>query len=64
MKNKIRKMLLLICAMMLAFALTACGGSGNDSDTADDTQTEDNSAAGDDTATDDDAAADDTSEDD
>ena len=58
MKNKIRKMLLLICAMMLAFALTACGGSGNDSDTADDTQTEDNSAAGDDTA------ADDTSEDD
>ena len=64
MKNKIRKMLLLICAMMLAFALTACGGSGNDSDTADDTQTEDNSAAGDDTAADDDAAADDTSEDD
>ena len=57
-------MLLLICAMMLAFALTACGGSGNDSDTADDTQTEDNSAAGDDTAADDDAAADDTSEDD
>ena len=32
MKNKFRKMLLLMCAMTLAFALTACGGSGDDAD--------------------------------
>ena len=35
MKNKIRKTLLLVCAMMLAFALAACGGS-EDSDTTGD----------------------------
>ena len=64
MKNKIRKMLLLTCAVMLAFTLTACGGSGNDSKTADDAQTEDDSTAGDDTAAKDDASADDTAEDD
>lgn len=64
MKNKIRKMLLLTCAVMLAFALTACGGSGNDSNTADDAQTEDDSAAADDAAAEDDASADDTAEDD
>lgn len=64
MKNKIRKMLLLTCAVMLAFALTACGGSGNDSNTADDAQTEDDSTAGDDAAAEDDASADDTAEDD
>lgn len=34
MKNKFRKMLLLMCAMTLAFALTACGGSGDDADTS------------------------------
>ena len=50
MKNKIRKMLLLTCAMILAFALTACGGSGDDANTADDTQTEEDSTAGDDAA--------------
>lgn len=64
MKNKLRKMLLLTCAVMLAFTLTACGGSGNDSKTADDAQTEDDSTAGDDTAAKDDASADDTDEDD
>lgn len=58
MKNKIRKMLLFMCALMLALALTACGGSGDDSSTTDDAQTEDNSTAGDD------ADADDAAEDD
>lgn len=58
MKNKIRKTLLLLCAMMLAFALTACGGSKDDNNTDDNTaQTEDNAAAGDD------ASADDTADD-
>lgn len=58
MKNKIRKTLLLLCAMMLAFALTACGGSKDDDNTDDNTaQTEDNAAAGDD------ASADDTADD-
>lgn len=60
MKNKIRKMFLLTCAMMLAFALTACGGSGNDPNTADDTQTEDDAAAAEDDASTDDAAEDDS----
>ncbi len=62
MKNKIRKLLLLMCAMTLAFALTACGG-GNKSGTSDDTaQTEEDTNAADDAAADD-AAADDAAND-
>lgn len=59
MKNKIRKTLLLVCAMMMALALTACGGSGNsgNSDNTDDAaQTADDASA-------DDAAADDAADD-
>lgn len=70
MKNKIRKTLLLVCAMMMALALTACGGSGNsgNSDNTDDAaQTADDAsaddAAADDAAADDAAAADDTADD-
>lgn len=70
MKNKIRKTLLLVCAMMMALALTACGGSGNsgNSDNTDDAaQTADDAsaddAAADDAADDDAAAADDTADD-
>ncbi len=69
MKNKIRKTLLLVCAMMMALALTACGGSGNsgNSDNTDDAaQTADDAsaddAAADDAAADDAAAADDTAD--
>ncbi len=65
MKNKIRKTLLLVCAMMMALALTACGGSGNsgNSDNTDDAaQTADDDAAADDAAADDAAAADDTAD--
>ena len=70
MKNKVRKTLLLVCAMMMALALTACGGSGNsgNSDNTDDAaQTADDAsaddAAADDAAADDAAAADDTADD-
>ena len=61
MKNKFRKMLLLMCAMTLAFALTACGGSGDDADTSGGAaQTEEDASGGDDAAAEDDASADDT----
>lgn len=59
MKNKIRKTLLLVCAMMLAFALAACSGSEGSDTTGDSSaQTEEDASAGDDAAADD-AASDD-----
>lgn len=58
MKNKLRKMLMLMCAMMLALALTACGGS-KDPEPAEDNTTEEDAAADDDAAAEDDAAEDD-----
>lgn len=59
MKNKIRKMFLFMCAMMMALVLTACGGSGG-TDTSDNTaQTEKEASAEDDTSADD-TAVDDT----
>lgn len=64
MKNKFRKMLLLMCAMTLAFALTACGGSGDDADTSGGAaQTEEDASGGDDAAAEDDTSADDTADD-
>ena len=64
MKNKFRKLLLLMCAMTLAFALTACGGSGDDADSSDDAaQTEEDTSAGDDAAAQDDAADDNAADD-
>lgn len=64
MKNKLRKLLLLMCAMTLAFALTACGGSGDDADSSGDAaQTEEEASAGDDAAAEDDASADDAADD-
>lgn len=64
MKNKFRKLLLLMCAMTLAFALTACGGSGDDADSSDDAaQTEEDASAGDDAAAQDDAADDNAADD-
>lgn len=64
MKNKLRKLLLLMCAMTLAFTLTACGGSGDDADTAGDaSQTEEDASAGDDAAAQDDAADDNAADD-
>ena len=64
MKNKIRKTLLLVCAMMLAFALAACSGSEGSDTTGDSSaQTEEDASAGDDAAADD-AAADDAASDD
>lgn len=64
MKNKFRKMLLLMCAMTLAFALTACGGSGDDTDTSGGAaQTEEDASGGDDAAAEDDTSADDTADD-
>lgn len=64
MKNKFRKLLLLMCAMTLAFALTACGGSGDDADSSGDAaQTEEDASAGDDAAAQDDAADDNAADD-
>ena len=64
MKNKFRKLLLLMCAMTLAFALTACGGSGDDADTSGGAaQTEEDASGGDDAAAEDDTSADDTADD-
>lgn len=62
MKNKIRKMLLFMCAITLAFALTACGGSGSDKK-ENNAQTEDSNSAGD-AESDGTEAVDDTSDDD
>ncbi len=57
-------MLLLMCAMTLAFALTACGGSGDDADTSGGAaQTEEDASGGDDAAAEDDTSADDTADD-
>ena len=64
MKNQFRKLLLLMCAMTLAFALTACGGSGDDADSSGDAaQTEEDASAGDDAAAQDDAADDNAADD-
>lgn len=64
MKNRFRKLLLLMCAMTLAFALTACGGSGDDADSSGDAaQTEEDASAGDDAAAQDDAADDNAADD-
>lgn len=64
MKNKFRKLLLLMCAMTLAFTLTACGGSGDDADSSGDAaQTEEDASAGDDAAAQDDAADDNAADD-
>ena len=53
-----------MCAMTLAFTLTACGGSGDDADTAGDaSQTEEDASAGDDAAAQDDAADDNAADD-
>ena len=57
-------MLLLMCTMTLAFALTACGGSGDDADTSGGAaQTEEDASGGDDAAAEDDTSADDTADD-
>lgn len=50
MKNKMRKFLLTICAVTAAFALTACGGSGDKSPAGDTAQTEEEDADGEDAA--------------
>lgn len=56
-------MLLFMCAMMTALALTACGGSG-DTDTSDDAAQTEADASAEDDASADDAAADDAAADD
>ena len=50
MKNRIRKLLLAMCAVTAAFALAACGGSGGKAPADDTAQAEDDAVAGDDAA--------------
>ena len=65
MKNVLKKWMLLLCTLMLAAAMTACGSGGSD-DKKDEAkeETAQTDEASDDASTDDDASADDSASDD